>query len=226
MAENISASREKLDQFALDIEFLLISVVQGVALGVLASIASGLIEQFRVNYFFYIACAFLVILVFWSQAIIHAISFIDWPLDLFHNFLYFLASFIEVIAFSQIIYPLGWFAFMTVFFLVAEVLYYYDLRLIKQHERKYENSDLRRKLFKHIIERQKFEMRYLVPMGIIFNLTAVFLIINFRNFFIVENWNLALISIEVLFILLILISSIKSFRKRSSLISESAGLVR
>ncbi len=35
---------EKLDQTAIDIEFLLFSVVQGVALGVLAAEAAGLIE--------------------------------------------------------------------------------------------------------------------------------------------------------------------------------------
>lgn len=221
---NITASREKLDQFALDIEFLLISVVQGVALGVLASITSGLIESFRFDYIFYIACAFLVILVFWSQAIIHAISFIDWPLDLIHNFLYFLASLVEVIAFSQIIYPLGWFAFMTMFFLVAAILYFYDIRLIKQHERKYQDSEIRRKLFKHIVERQKFEMQFLVPAGIVFNLASVILIFNFPELFIGKNWNLALIIIEVLFILAVLVNSINSLKKRSQLISESVGL--
>jgi hypothetical protein len=69
-------NRERLDQFALDIEFLLISVVQGVALGSLAASAAGTLMSLRFEFFVYIISAFLLILIFWSGAILHALSFI------------------------------------------------------------------------------------------------------------------------------------------------------
>lgn len=206
--------REKLDGLALDIEFLLISVVQGVALGVLASIASGLIENFMPEYFLYIVSAFLLILTFWSQAIIHAISFIDWPLDLFHSFLYFLASLIEVIAFSQIVHPLRWFAFMSVFFVVALVLYIYDLNLISVHARKYLDSESGKRLYRHIVNRQKFELKLIVPFGLVGNLLA-YLILKSN-----PEMHFFLAVFEVVFFTGVLINSIASFKGRSRLISE------
>lgn len=93
-------TKERLDQFVLDIEFLLISVVQGVALGALAAGAIEPLATMDYQYFPYIVAGFLLILTFWSQAIVHSLSFINWPLDLGHNFLYFLASLVEVLAFS------------------------------------------------------------------------------------------------------------------------------
>lgn len=109
--------KERLDQFALDIEFLLISVIQGVALAALATDAADPINHLQFVYWLYIASGFLLILNFWSQAIIHAVSFIDWPLDLGHSFLYFLASFVEVMAFTHLTEPKQWFGFMAAFLL-------------------------------------------------------------------------------------------------------------
>src|ERR1700754_633124 len=104
-------NRERLDQFVLDIEFLLISAVQGVALGALAGAASEPISSLNFQYWPYILSGFLLILTFWSQAIIHSLSFIKWPLDLWHNFLYFLMGLIEFLAFNHLQDPLRWFVF-------------------------------------------------------------------------------------------------------------------
>src|SRR5689334_11403789 len=112
-------SNEKLDGLVLDIEFLLISVVQGVALTALALSAVPIISTGDWQYFPYVFSGFLFILIFWSQAIIHAMSFIDWPLQITHSFLYFLASFTEVILFNQLTNPLKWFLFTIIFFIVA-----------------------------------------------------------------------------------------------------------
>ncbi len=58
-------NQEKLDQFTLDIEFLLISVVQGVALGALATGASIPLSNMDLQYWPYILSGFLLILTFW-----------------------------------------------------------------------------------------------------------------------------------------------------------------
>ena len=108
-------SWSRLDQVALDIEFLLISVVQGVALAALAGGAAGIFTSLDWFAIPYAITAFLIVLIFWSGAIIHALSFIDWPLDLMHSFLYFLASFVEVMAFTHLENPMLWFIFILGF---------------------------------------------------------------------------------------------------------------
>lgn len=69
--------KNRLDQFVLDIEFLLISVVQGVVLATLAASAVGPITKLQFEFWLYIISAFLVIIIFWSNAIVHALSFIS-----------------------------------------------------------------------------------------------------------------------------------------------------
>jgi len=107
--------KEHLDHVALDVEFLLISVIQGVALVTLATSAVGPMISMETGTWPYIAVAFLFILIFWSGAIIHAVSFIDWPIDLIHSFLYFLASIIEIVAITNLMHPVLWFFFLFLF---------------------------------------------------------------------------------------------------------------
>lgn len=213
-------NKEKLDQFVLDIEFLLISVVQGVALGALASAASEPLSSMQFQYWPYIVSGFLLILTFWSQAIIHSLSFIKWPLDLSHNFLYFLAGLVEFLAFEHITDPLKWFIFQFVFVAVASLLYLVDLRLIKQHRTDFK-SDSEKGLYKHILEEQQTEMKTLIPTGFIFNGSAVYLIWAYPGFFLAEGYHVIIVGLQVLFNLVIIAVSLKSFKKRSRLISES-----
>lgn len=213
-------TKERLDQFVLDIEFLLISVVQGVALGALASSASEPLSAMQFQYWPYIVSGFLLILTFWSQAIVHSLSFIKWPLDLSHNFLYFLAGLVEFLAFEHLTDPLKWFIFQLVFVAVAALLYIVDLRLIRQHKGDFK-SEAEKELFKHILEEQEQEMKTLIPTGFIFNGLAVYLIWSYSDFFITSGYHLVIVGLQVLFNLIIIAVSLKSFRRRSRLISES-----
>ncbi len=210
-------NREKLDQFVLDIEFLLISVVQGVALGALASSASQPLSQMQFQYWPYIVSGFLLILTFWSQAIIHSLSFIKWPLDLTHNFLYFLAGLVEFLAFEHLTDPFRWFIFQFVFVAVAALLYLVDLRLIKQHKTDFK-TEREKELYKHILEEQQNEMKTLIPTGFIFNGLAVYLIWVYPEFFITQGYHIIIVGLQVLFNLVIIAVSLKSFKKRSKLI--------
>ena len=106
---------QRLDQLALDIEFLLISVIQGVALATLAAAAVVPLTTLQFAVWPYIAAAFLFILIFWSGAIIHAVSFIDWPIDLVHSFIYFLASIVEILAITSLSDSQRWFVFLFIF---------------------------------------------------------------------------------------------------------------
>ncbi|MBI4038980.1 hypothetical protein HY384_03405 [Candidatus Daviesbacteria bacterium] len=219
---NIKRLKQKseLDVLVLDIEFLIISVVQGVALAALASFAVPIFAAFKIEYFPYIFSGFLFILLFWSGAIIHALSFIDWPLDLPHNFLYFLASFIEVVAFGQMSNPKMWFLMVTIFFMVAEILYFVDLGLIKKRQKAFDTT-ISKKLYKHIIERHLFEMKVLVPAGTLFNFIGLVLIVSYEQIFLTYNWHILLISLQLLFSLGLMFNSIWSFNSRSKLITAN-----
>lgn len=213
-------TKERLDQFVLDIEFLLISVVQGVALGALAASSNMPFSQLDYQYWPYIITGICVILFFWSQAIIHALSFINWPLDLTHNFLYFLAAFFEVLAFNNLTNPLNWFAFMTGFSIIAGILYWVDLRLIKVRKGEFEKTGEGLKLYQHIISEQIKEFKTLVPSGIFFNLLSLWLIWRFPETFIAQGIHVYLIGFQVIFSVGILLVSINSFKKRSKLIYQ------
>lgn len=209
---NVDWSR--LDQTALDIEFLLISVIQGVALAALAGAALVPIQTLAWQSFPYIATGFLLILIFWSGAIIHALSFIDWPLDLTHTFLYFLASFLEVIAFSQVTNPLHWFTFLLFFQIVIGALYIYDLSIIKQHEKRFSSSSAKKELFSHIYSQQKRELKTFVPFTIIYSVAAIYSLHLF------PNSHLFFIFGQLILSLAFLKNSIGSFKKRSLLLGN------
>lgn len=212
-------NREKLNQFTLNIEFLLISTVQGVALGALAMAASGPLSEMKVQYWPYILSGFLLILTFWSQAIIHSLSFIKWPLDLAHNFLYFLLGLVEFLAFTQLQDPLRWFIFQLIFVIAASLLYFADLKLIKQAKLNFQ-TEPEKALYKHILEEQLKEMKSLIPSGLIFNTAAVFLIWNYPETFINQGYHIFIVGIQVLLTIYIMSVSFKSFRVRSRLISN------
>lgn len=216
----LRVSKNELDKKVLDIEFLLISVVQGVALAALAANASELISKMQIEYFLYVISGFLLILTFWSQAIIHTISFIDWPLDLTHNFFYFLLSFIEVLAFSHMTDPIIWFAFFLVFFIATGILYMADLAIIKRHEKKFSESKEQKKLYEHILKMQLFELRIFLPLGLLYNM-GVFITLYFnQQLFIQRHFHVLFSAVQVFFQIIFLIDSIKSFKKRSALLSD------
>lgn len=210
----------RLDQVALDIEFLLISVIQGVALGALAAVSVGQIETLNPFALPYIVNAFLLVLIFWSGAIVHALSFIDWPLDLVHNFLYFLASFVEVMAFSQIDSPIKWFIFILLFQIVAGVLYFYDLSMIKTHEGRFGKNEKTKKFFAHMLSQQKKELKTYVPFAIAYSVLSIVLMLIYPETFIARGYHLVLIFGQLVFSLVFMLNVIDNFKKRSKLISS------
>lgn len=212
-------NKGKLDQIVVDIEFLLISVIQGVALGAVAAGAIGPLTNLQFQYWPYIVSAFLLILIFWAQAIAHVLSFIRWPISLTHNFLYFLASMIEVMIFSQMSSPMKWFGFYLAFVVISAFLYYYDILLIRRCL-KSELSLSEKVLINQALKEQTFEFSVFVPAGILFNLGAFLLIFFYPAAFVGQRLHLILITLQIIFALYILASTQKSFKKRLSLIEK------
>ncbi len=212
---------ERLNQTVVDIEFLLISVVQGFALSALASSAVTIVANFQWQYLLYVISAFLLILIFWSQAIMHVLGFIRWPLDMTHNFLYFLAGLVEVMAFSQMNNPVMWFGLITLFVVVSALLYLYDLRMIKDCKNDMQKSPSGRALYKDLYDEQVYDLKYFVPSGLLFNLAALYLVVSYRHLFLTNKYHVILIALQTVFSIIILTRTLNSFKRRAVLIEKT-----
>ena len=214
----IQQSTKELNNTAVEIEFLLISVIQGLALQFLVSVAVTPFVQFQFEYWLYIVSGFLLILIFWTQAIVHALSFIQWPIDLTHTFLYFLVSFVEVLVFYQVGSPFRWFIFGTVFLIAGSVLYTYDFLMIRKRRETLAYSEKRKRLYDHMYHMQKKELTFYLPAALIFSLMSAGLIYVYPNVFIDNHVHIVLSCLQTLFSIILLVITVKNFYRRMGLL--------
>ena len=138
MTDPISAKKEtssaqtQLDGLVVNIELTLISIIQGVAFSFLADNSRAVLVNMQLAFWPYAVTGLLIILLFWSRSLIHALTVIRWPLEFGHNFMYIACTLVETIAFTQLTNPLTWYALNTVFALMAGVLFTLDLRMIQR----------------------------------------------------------------------------------------------
>lgn len=165
-------SRKQLDQLVLDVELVLISVVQGVALSTLALVAGPRMTAPDPLSAIFLATGLLFILSFWSVAIIHALSFVLWPMDLGHYFFYFTLALLVCLTFAQMEHPVAWFQWSLWCFIMTSLLYVYDYRLILARRTAFEDAPPRRALYAQILRQQRLEMTLLMPAGLGFNFVA------------------------------------------------------
>src|SRR5262245_29323440 len=97
--------RAELDSVITNVELTLASIVQGLALQFLAVNTADLLSWSKAFAWPYAVAALLIILLFWSRALIHTLTLIRWPLEFVHNFFYFGCAMIEVLAFMQLSNP-------------------------------------------------------------------------------------------------------------------------
>lgn len=220
MLKRSSLTREKLDGTVVDIEFLLIAVIQGLALTTLAVESEGVLGEGEFLYWPYVAAGFVLIMNFWSLAIIHSISFIRWPFDLVHTILYFLATFIEVTAFTQITHPTGWFIAMFAFFVVSGLLYLWDARMIREQRAAYQDTPERASLYRHIHERQHAELRTMLPAALVFHGAIVVVLLVAPELILDHDRHVYVVSAQLVFGLLFLAGIVRDFRVREKLITD------
>lgn len=189
--------KSQLDGMIVGIELTLISIVQGLALSILAASAVEPLIQLQVEYWPAIVVGVLGILIFWSRSLIHTLSFISWPLEFGHNFIYFVSTLIEVAFLTQISNPPAWFALQGVYFAIAWGLYLYDLRVVYRHAPDFQTAS-ERKLYGDIIADQLLNVRFLMPAGVLYNLLAWWLIQQRPDLFIEQRWHVGLSLVSVL----------------------------
>ena len=171
--------REDLDRVVLDVELVLISVVQGVALSTLAAASAPLLRAHRLETYAFMGSGLAFVLSFWSVSLVHAISFVRWPMDLLHYFFYFALAFCECLTFMAMGHARDWFGFSLASFLVAWALYLYDYRLIRRQRDAFSGNAARQALYEHLVRRQREEMWVLMPAGVAFSLAA-WLVVGWR----------------------------------------------
>ncbi|MSP13618.1 MAG: hypothetical protein EXR62_11765 [Chloroflexi bacterium] len=183
--------KANLDSLVISIELTLISIIQGAALAVLFSSAIDPVINLKFEYWPYIVVGLTTILIFWSRSLVHTLTFISWPLDFKHNFLYIGSTLIEALALTQVTDPSNWFAILTAYSCVILILYYADLVMIKQYDYDF-RGPIARKLYKDILEDQELNVRFLMPASIIFHFLAWVVINRWPDIFIDGHWHVAI----------------------------------
>jgi hypothetical protein len=213
------AARIQLDQTVIGIELTLISIIQGLALAVLAGAAVAPMVELQWQAWPYIATGLVLVLIFWSRSLVHTLSFIGWPLEFGHTFLYFASTLVEVAALSKIAGPAHWFALNALYAACAWCLYAWDLRLVRQQAHDFQTSG-ERALLADIIADQQLNLRWMIPATIAFQLSCWWLVHRFPEAMLARGWHLLAIGVTLAFSLHYLHGGVRLLRRRQDWIVE------
>ena len=219
------AAKRQLDATVIGIELTLISIIQGLALGVLAANAVEPIVALQWEYWPYVVTALLSTLIFWSRSLVHTLSFVGWPLEFGHTFLYFAVTLVEVVAFSQVSDPLNWFALNTVYALAIWWLYAHDLAVIRRHASDFTTPG-ERALYADLIRDQLSNIRVLMPFAVVFHAAAWALIVAQPQWMLEQKWHVLPAVLSVFAGLHYLYGSVRLLRHRQDWILERAAQER
>lgn len=205
--------KNQLDSMVVGIELTLISIIQGLALGVLAASAIRPLIDRQLEYWPYILTGLIVILIFWSRSLIHTICFIGWPLEFGHTFLYFGATLIEAVALTQVTEPENWFALNAAYSAANWLLYVYDLRVIRRHARDFQKAE-EQALLSDLIADQLRNARYLMPGAVLFHLLGWWLVHAYPGPMVGAHWHAALGIASVVIGVAYLSEGVRSLHRR------------
>jgi hypothetical protein len=188
--------RRALDSMIVEIELTLVSIIQGVALTVLIESAREVIGGRHLTFWPYVISGLLIILVFWSRAVLHIITVIRWPLEFGHNFLYIGCALVEALLFAQLDKPASWFAFAAAFIAVGWVLFVYDLRLIRARTRD-SAGEASNRLCALVTRDQWLNIALLLPAVFLMNLGFVIAIRIWPQFFLADGGHVWLAAAQI-----------------------------
>ena len=213
------AVRIQLHDTVVGIELTLISIIQGLALGVLAASAVQPLIALQWQVWPYVVTGLLTVLIFWSRSLVHTLSFIGWPLEFGHTFIYFAATLIEAVGLSQVSNPEHWFALNALYAAVVWGLYGYDLHLVRQREEDFD-SPPERALLADIIHDQRVNIGFMMPAAVAFQAFAWWLVHEFPQAMLAQRWHLLLIALTLLFSINYLYGGMRILRRRQEWIVE------
>ena len=214
------ASRRELDEVIVNIELTLASIVQGLALSFLAENAGSILANGQRTAWPYAGVALLIILLFWSRALIHTLTLIRWPLEFVHNFFYFACALVEVLAFMHLSDPFMWFALNALFASLVWALFVHDLRIIRM--RGHDSAGpVGCRLYAMVRADQWLNIRVIMPLVVLFCVSAAVAIRSNPEFWIVRHWHLLFIGCYGLGLLVYLAFVVRSFTRMTPLISAT-----
>ncbi|MFT3897837.1 MAG: hypothetical protein QM719_09105 [Thermomonas sp.] len=215
----LRAARDRLDEVVVNIELTLISIIQGLALAVLAGAAVQPILRLQWQAWPYIFAGLLVVLIFWSRALVHTLSFIRWPLEFGHTFAYFGATLVEAVALTQVAEPAHWFALYA---LAVWGLYAWDLRVVLRDARPV-RDDSERALQDDIVRDQRLNIRFMMPAAVAFQALSWWLVQRYPQAMLGRGGHLVLIGLTLAFSIHYLHGGVRLLRRRQHwLLSRAA----
>jgi len=213
------AAKTQLDATVIGIELTLISIIQGLALAVLAGASVAPLLQFQWQSWPYVMTGIAIILIFWSRSLIHTLSFIGWPLEFGHTFGYFVATMFEAAALSQVGDPAHFFALNTLYAACVWGLYAWDLRAVRRQEGDFVTPG-ERALHADIVRDQQLNIRWLMPLTVAFQFLAWWLVREYPQAMLDRGWHLLLIGLSFAFSLNYLYGSVQLLERRRDWIME------
>ena len=215
-----SNNRSELDSKVVNIELTLTSIIQGVALYFLAENARVVLAEGRWAPWLYVATGLLIILLFWSRALIHTLTLIRWPIEFGHNFLYFACALCEVLAFTRLTNPRMWFTFLAVYAAVVWVLFAHDQRLVRLRGAD-SVGPASRALFAMVERDQLLNIRWIIPGIFVLNASCAVAIYLAPDLFLTRHGHVGLIIAEAIGLVFYLRSIIRSYAKLAPLIAAT-----
>jgi hypothetical protein len=187
---------KELDSLVMTVELTLVSIVQGVALAVLAQSSVPVVTGLDLASLPYVACGLVVILLFWSRSLLHTFTVIRWPLEFGHNFLYVASTLVESILFTQLTSPLNWFALSAAYGLCVWLLFGVDLRMIRRRLEEY-NLPGALALLRAVEREQRLNIRLLMPAAVLFCALAAVLVARAPDLFLARRAHAALGALQL-----------------------------
>lgn len=212
-----SDARTGLDAVTVEIELTLISIIQGVALTFLVENARSLISFHAFVGWLYIAAGLLIILIFWSRAVLHTLTLIRWPLEYVHNFLYIICTLGEAILFTRLENPRAWFGLSAIYAVVVWVVFVVDLRMINARCGD-AGGEAGARLCAEVKCDQWRNIIFLVPALFLLNVACAAAIYAHPGFFIDRRGHGLLIGASVCALLIYLIYSVRLYNRLAPLI--------
>ena len=214
------SAQSTLDGMVVNLELTLISIIQGVALYFLTDSSRVLLVSMQISTWPYILAGLLLILLWWSRAVIHTLTVIRWPIEFGHNFLYIASTLIEAVMFTQVGNPANWYWIGAAYSALVWVLFVVDLRLIGRRMREL-HGPASTQLLEIIQREQRLQALVFMPATVAFYIAAGMLIHNQPQFFIDANGHLIFAALQLAGALSYIAYIVLYFRRLSSLILAS-----
>ncbi|HEV7906189.1 MAG TPA: hypothetical protein VGO96_20275, partial [Pyrinomonadaceae bacterium] len=115
-----------------------------------------------------------------------------------HNFLYIASTMLEVIIFTQLESPVYWFALSAVYGCIIWILFAVDLRMIRRRLEEL-NKEAAQALLVVVEREQITNVRFLMPMTVVFSAGVALTIHQWPNFFLTRGWHVLFALLQLIF---------------------------